>query len=189
MRLGPLNAQSRQVYFLDTPDLTLNKPAWCSGLAHTGQAADTAIKLRPAVPKDRPSCIRRAPGFTAEVDALRGGFVCSGALKQPTTNARVMDAVAGRLAPGKLFSKEQRAFHSQFAPSRLALPRRLKDPGTFNQVLASPGFQLAAETRGYLLQKGINPSGGQETKTKKAVEFFSASQDDPLPPSSIGTAA
>jgi hypothetical protein len=34
-------------------------------------------------------------------------------------------------------------------------------------------FQVAAETRAFLAQHGIDLSGEQETKTKKALEFFS----------------
>ena len=39
----------------------------------------------------------------------------------------------------------------------------------------APGdaFQVAAETRAFLLERGVDLSGEQETKTKKALEFFS----------------
>ncbi len=33
-------------------------------------------------------------------------------------------------------------------------------------------FQVAAETRAYLSERGIDMSGEQETKTRKALEFF-----------------
>jgi hypothetical protein len=33
-------------------------------------------------------------------------------------------------------------------------------------------FQVAAEARAYLTKNGIEPSAEQETKTKKALEFF-----------------
>jgi hypothetical protein len=35
-------------------------------------------------------------------------------------------------------------------------------------------FQVAAETRGFLTSRGIDLSGAQETKTRKALEFFAA---------------
>jgi hypothetical protein len=40
----------------------------------------------------------------------------------------------------------------------------------------APGeaFQVAAETRGFLTSRGIDLSGAQETKTRKALEFFAA---------------
>jgi hypothetical protein len=37
----------------------------------------------------------------------------------------------------------------------------------------SEAFQVATETRAFLTQHGIDLSGEQETKTKKALEFFS----------------
>ncbi len=37
----------------------------------------------------------------------------------------------------------------------------------------SEAFQIGAETRAFLTQRGIDLSGDQETKTKKAREFFS----------------
>ena len=36
----------------------------------------------------------------------------------------------------------------------------------------SEAFQVAAETRAFLTQRGVDLAGEQETKTKKALEFF-----------------
>jgi hypothetical protein len=36
----------------------------------------------------------------------------------------------------------------------------------------SDAFQVAAETRAFLAQRGIDLSGEQQTKTRKALEFF-----------------
>jgi len=33
-------------------------------------------------------------------------------------------------------------------------------------------FQVAAETRAFLAQRGVDLSGEQETKTRKALEYF-----------------
>jgi hypothetical protein len=40
----------------------------------------------------------------------------------------------------------------------------------------APGqaFQVAAETKAFLIERGIEVGGEQETKTRKALEFFSA---------------
>jgi hypothetical protein len=35
-------------------------------------------------------------------------------------------------------------------------------------------FQVAAEARAFLAKSGIEPSAEQETKTKKALEFYAA---------------
>ena len=37
----------------------------------------------------------------------------------------------------------------------------------------SEAFQVAAETRAFLTQSGVDVTGEQETKTKKALEYFS----------------
>lgn len=37
----------------------------------------------------------------------------------------------------------------------------------------SEAFQVAAETRAFLSGRGVNLSGEQQTKTRKALEFFS----------------
>jgi hypothetical protein len=41
------------------------------------------------------------------------------------------------------------------------------------KCLPNEAFQVAAETRGFLAAQGIDLGGEQETKTKKALEFFS----------------
>ena len=35
-------------------------------------------------------------------------------------------------------------------------------------------FQVAAETRAYLTERGVSLSGEQQTKTRTALEFFSS---------------
>jgi hypothetical protein len=44
----------------------------------------------------------------------------------------------------------------------------------------APGeaFQAAAETRAYLTARGVDLAGEQETKTRKALEFFAAALRD-----------
>ena len=41
----------------------------------------------------------------------------------------------------------------------------------------SETFQVAVETRAFLSERGITPTGGQQTKTRKALEFFSKHPD------------
>jgi hypothetical protein len=41
------------------------------------------------------------------------------------------------------------------------------------KCLPADAFQTAAESRAYLAQHGIDLSGEQQTKTKRALEFFS----------------
>ena len=42
-------------------------------------------------------------------------------------------------------------------------------------------FQVAAETRAYLAERGVNLFGEQQTKTRAALEFFSREMADQEP--------
>jgi hypothetical protein len=204
--VDPLDAQIRQVFFFDTPDLALNK----SGVVVRARRVqrkgdDSVVKLRPVVPNELSPGFRGSPSFGVEVDAMPGGFVCSGSMKRALETPDVRDAVHGRKPVRKLFSKEQRAFYDAHAPEGLALedlsilgpifvlklkftPKELArklvaemwmypDNSLLLELstkcLPNEAFQVAAETRGFLTAQGIDVGGEQETKTKKALEFFS----------------
>jgi len=204
--VDPIDAQIRQVYFLDTPDLTLNK----SGVVVRARRVqlkgdDTVVKLRPVVPDQLPAALRASPNFGVEVDALPGGFVCSGSMKRALKTPDVRDSVLGMRPVRKLFSKEQRELYSAHAPDGLQLDDlsilgpilvlKLKfAPKAYARRLVaelwlypdnsmilelstkcapSEAFQVAAETRTFLTQSGFDLTGEQQTKTKKALEYFS----------------
>jgi hypothetical protein len=121
LSLDPLDAQIRQVFFFDTPDLTLNS----NGLVVRARRVqlkgdDSVVKLRPVVPNELPKKLRRTPGFGVEVDAMPGGFVCSASMKR-AMEPKVRGVIAGEKKLSKLFSKEQRAFYSEHAPEGVAL--------------------------------------------------------------------
>src|SRR3954447_5172421 len=81
--MDPLEAQIRQVFFFDTPDLALDRLGVVVRARRIqGKGEDSAVKLRPVVPAELPVGLRRSDAFRVEVDALPGGFVCSGALKR-----------------------------------------------------------------------------------------------------------
>jgi len=42
------------------------------------------------------------------------------------------------------------------------------------KCVPAEAFQVAAETRAFLAGRGVDLGGDQETKTRKALEFFSA---------------
>jgi hypothetical protein len=116
--LDPLEAEIRQVFFFDTPDLALDK----AGVVVRARRAqvkgdDTVVKLRPVVPHELPPELRASPGFGVEVDAMPGGFVCSGSLKAVLGPGNaVKAAVSGEKPLRKLFTKEQRALFAEHAP-------------------------------------------------------------------------
>ena len=120
--MDPLDAELRQVFFFDTPDLALNQ----SGLVVRARrvqnkSGDSVVKLRPVVPSELPSKLRSSPNLTVEVDAMPGGYVCSAALKTSLDNADVKDVVDGGRPLRKLFSKEQRKFFASHAPDGIEL--------------------------------------------------------------------
>ena len=204
--VDPIDAQIRQVYFFDTPDLTLNK----SGVVVRARRVqlkgdDTVVKLRPVVPDKLPAALRSSPNFGVEVDALPGGFVCSGSMKRALKTPEVRDAVLGKRPIRKLYSKEQRELFAAHAPDGLqlddlsilgpilVLKLKFAPEGYARRLVAelwlypdnsmilelstkcapSETFQVAAETRTFLTQHGVDLGGEQQTKTKKALDYFS----------------
>jgi hypothetical protein len=210
--MDPIDAQIRQVFFFDTPDLRLNQAGVVVRARRVQRKGDdSVVKLRPVVPAELPAKLRHSPAFGVEVDAMPGGFVCSGSLKNALGDGgAVNDGVAGRRALRKLFSKEQRAFFAAHAPEGIELDDlevlgpifvlKLKfSPAGFarklvaemwlypdesrilelsTKCLPAEAFQTAAETRAYLAQRGVDLAGEQETKTKRALEFFTARLKD-----------
>jgi hypothetical protein len=204
--VDPLDAQIRQVFFFDTPDLTLNERGLVVRARRVQRKGDdTVVKLRPVVPSELPGKLRRSPNFGVEVDAMPGGFVCSGSMKGTLAKPRVRDTVLEGRAISKLFSKEQRALYTANAPEGLALDDlailgpisvlklRFSPKGYDRRLVAelwlypdnsmilelstkcapAEAFQVAAETRVFLTERGVDLTGEQETKTKKALEYFS----------------
>jgi hypothetical protein len=207
--LDPLDAQIRQVFFFDTPELALDGAGVVVRARRVqGKGEDTVVKLRPVVPDRLPPDLRRSPGFFVEVDAMPGGFVCSASLKGRLAAGCVIPAVTAERPPRKLFSKEQRRFFAGHAPDGIGLDDlsvlgpifvlKLKSPlgeGARRLVTelwlypdgsrilelstkcgTDEAFQVAAEVRATLAERGVDLSGEQHTKTRKALEFFSAEQ-------------
>jgi hypothetical protein len=205
--VDPLEAQIRQVYFFDTPDLALDRQGIVVRARRVQRKGDdSVVKLRPIVPAELPSEVRKSPSFGIEVDAMPGGHVCSGSMKATLKAPAVREVVTGAKPLRKLFTKEQRALFSAYAPEGLELDDlsilgpifvlKLKfSPEGYDRKLVAelwlypdnsmllelstkcaPGeaFQVAAETKGFLHENGIDVGGEQETKTRKALEFFSA---------------
>jgi hypothetical protein len=203
--VDPLDGQIRQVYFFDTPDLALNR----NGLVVRARRVqrkgdDSVIKLRPVVPEQLPAELRDSASFGVEVDAMPGGFVCSGSMKRTLGASAVKDAVLGEKPVRKLFSKDQRSLYAAHAPDGLGLDDlsilgpifvlkvKFRPEGYDRKLVAevwlypdnsmilelstkcapAEAFGVAAETRVFLTQREIDVTGEQETKTKKALEFF-----------------
>jgi hypothetical protein len=135
--LDPVEAQPRQAFFFDTPDLALNQAGVVVRARRIqGGDADTVIKLRPVDPSTIDPDLRRSAAFKIEVDAMPGGFVCSASFKGVCTGQEVLDVASGEMPLRKLFSKEQRAFYDAHAPEGLTMDQL---------VLLGPIFLLKAK--------------------------------------------
>ena len=119
--VDPLDAQIRQVYFFDTPDLALNAVGVVARARRVqGRGDDSVVKLRPVIPADVQE-ERASDNLVVEVDAMPGGFVCSASMKGVLGSKAVKDVAAGRKGIRTLFSKEQRSFYKAHAPEGVAL--------------------------------------------------------------------
>lgn len=120
--MDPLQAQIRVVVFFDTPDLALDAAGVVVRARRIqGKGDDSIVKLRPVVPGELPARLRRSANFRVEVDALPGGFVCSGTMKALGRPTEVRSVLAGERPIRKLFSKEQRSFYAEHAPEGIGL--------------------------------------------------------------------
>jgi hypothetical protein len=120
--MDPLQAQIRQVFFFDTPDLALNKQGVVVRARRVqGRGDDTVVKLRPVVPDGLADEFRRAPGMVVEVDAMPGGWVCSASFKGSLGTTDVTRVAGGERPIRKLFSKGQRAFYEAHVAEDIAL--------------------------------------------------------------------
>jgi hypothetical protein len=175
--LDPVEAQPRQAFFFDTPDLALNKAGVVVRARRIqGGAADTVIKLRPVDPSTIDPELRRSAAFKVEVDVMPGGFVCSASYKGVCSGKEVLDVASGAMPLRKLFSKEQRAYYDAHAPAGITMDKL---------VILGPTFLLKAKhqpkdfDRPIVIELWLYPDGSRilEVSTKclpkEAFEFGS----------------
>jgi hypothetical protein len=204
--MDPLDAEIRQVYFFDTPDLALYGSGVVVRARRTQRKADdSVVKLRPVVPGELPAKLQQSERFGIEVDAMPGGYVCSGSMKAKLKAGQVKGVIEEEHAIHKLYSREQRALFAEHAPAGIELDDlsvlgpifvlKLKySPREFERELVAElwwypdysrvlelstkcpppeAFQVAAESRAVLSARGMDLSGEQQTKTRKALDYFS----------------
>ena len=210
--IDPVEAQPRQVYFFDTPDLQLNQAGIVVRARRiAGGRADTVIKLRPIDPADlRPEirrqarlqrrgrrAARRLRVLRLVQGPRRHGRGRGRRARQAAAPAAVLE-VAARLLPrarpegldldslvplGPTFLLKGK-FAVQMGRKR-DLPRILVaemwlyPDGTRILELSTrcrtdEAFAVAGATRAYLAEKGIVLASVQQTKTKTALEYYSA---------------
>jgi hypothetical protein len=122
LKLDPVEAQPRQAFFFDTPDLDLFRAGVVVRARRIrGGRADTVVKLRPVDPAGIDAELRRSASFKIEVDVMPGGYVCSASFKGACTGQEVLDVTAGAMPLSSLFSKEQREFYDAHAPAGISM--------------------------------------------------------------------
>jgi len=173
--VDPLEAQLRQVYFFDTPNLDLNKVGVVARARRIqGKPHDSVIKLRPVVPSELPAELRKSPEFGVEVDVLPGSFVCSASLKRALSPTAVHESVQGGKPLRKLFSKAQREFFAAHAPDGVSIDDlavlgpifvlKLKmAPGAFSRRLVAEMWLYPDGTRVVELSTKCLPGEGLDT--------------------------
>jgi hypothetical protein len=207
LEMDPIEAEIRQVFFFDTPDLDLYQNGVVVRARRSQRkGGDSVVKLRPVVPHELPKSLRRSAGFKVEVDVLPGAFVCSGSLRARADAAEIREVASGTRPLRKLLTREQRDLYKAHAPEGIGLGElsvlgpiialKLKAPPmAFSYRIVAElwfypddsrilelstkcppadTFKAAAETRGYLAQRGIDIDGEQETKTRRALDFYAA---------------
>src|SRR5262249_41380350 len=120
--LDPLQAQLRQVFFFETPDLALDKVGLVVRARRSQKKGDdSVVKLRPVVPAELPKALRRSQSFGVELDASPAGYVVSGSLKGTPEAGEVREAMLGNRPVRRLFSKGQQELFAEHAPAGVAL--------------------------------------------------------------------
>ena len=173
LELDPLDAQIRQVFFFDTPELALNNVGVVVRARRVqGKGNDSVVKLRPIVPDALPEELRKSPNLVVEVDAMPGGFVCSATLKAKLApDGRSRNDLRGKPLR-KLFSKEQRAFFAANTPEGVELDELAVRADLRSQAQVEPiGLRAAACRRALALPRRLaDPGAVDEVRADRAVQ-------------------
>jgi hypothetical protein len=193
-RLGfdPVEAEPRQVYFFDTPDLQLNKAGLIVRARRSARGkGDTVVKLRPIDPASINAELRHDAAFKIEVDVMPGAYVCSGSAKGRCSAQDVLDVTDGSAPLESIFNRNQLEFYAAHAPFLLRLrhqPKRFDRPIIVEMWLYPDGsrvlemstkgdpqeaFQLGAEFRAFISSCGLTLGSQAATKTNSALAYFS----------------
>ncbi|MBB2947850.1 hypothetical protein FB565_007621 [Actinoplanes lutulentus] len=188
-------AATRRVWFLDTPDLALERSGVVARLRQIGDGRDdSVIKLRPG----RPVAAKRC---TVEVDAMPGRLVRTTAIRK-----RLRHGMAESRRPwSAFFCRTQRILFASQAPAGLTIDdlvahgpvgvRRIKvvpdgldrrltvERWTFpdgswilelsTRCAAAEALEVAARTAEVLRAHRVEAIGPQETKTHATLAYFS----------------
>ncbi|NUP46893.1 MAG: adenylate cyclase [Catenulispora sp.] len=167
--LGVGSERIRNVYYLDTPDLTLRHHGVLARVRGGQRPNDSVVKLRPIDPGRVPASMRRCPEFTVEVDVTPDSFICSGALKRRLGRRVVERAVAGEYGLRTLFSEQQLTLLAGRLPEKVSVDR-LEALGPVEVHRTRPRHD--GPGRGLELQEWTYPDGSRllEVSTRCSAE-------------------
>jgi len=109
------DAARREIYFFDTPELTLYK----AGIVLRARAIedddhDSVAKIRPVDPDDVDDKWKDTDGFKLEADSVGDKVVMSASLKKKQQKGTIEKVANGNLDISELFSKKQKGFVADF---------------------------------------------------------------------------
>jgi hypothetical protein len=108
--IDSLDAEIRQVAFVDTPDQRLFDAGLVVRARRTQRKpGDLTVKLRPMLPDEAPPGLREHPSFKVEVDASPQGFTCSCSLTAEVSDHKVRRLLAGEAMLTDLLDPRQRS--------------------------------------------------------------------------------
>jgi len=177
-------AHERDIYFFDTPDLSLSKAGVVlRARVIEGDDNDSVVKIRPVDPENVDDSWRETGGFKIEADAVGSKVVVSASLKAKQKGGAISMVAKGELDPSAIFSKKQKALFAEFYEG----PVRLEDLVALGPVHAlradieRPGmaYELTAEywtlpDESHLLELSIKCPPDEAVVAKEVFEAFLA---------------
>ncbi|WP_300007642.1 hypothetical protein [Pseudonocardia sp.] len=150
---------TREVYFLDTPDLDLLGQGLVVRARTAGVGAgDSVVKLRRSRPVRLPRELRRFRDLSVELDASPSTSLWTTAVRQRLRPSVVRAAVRGREPLRTLMSAEQRRFLRMLAGTRPPLrDLRVHGPAMVTRTVGT----LPGSPRRLELQRWSCPDGSQ----------------------------
>lgn len=115
LEAADVEAERREIWFYDTPDLSLFEAGLVlrARLVHGG-ADDSTVKLRPVDPSTLAEYWKKTPGFEIELDAVGEAAICSAKLSVDQDRGEIAAVAAGTRSVKSLFSKSQERLVEEF---------------------------------------------------------------------------
>jgi hypothetical protein len=165
-----IEPEVREVYFFDTTDLTLFEARIVlrARLVHDG-ADDSTVKLRPIDPKTLSQPWKSDPKLELEVDAVGDEYVTSAKLGADQDRDRLRPLGPVQVHKWEVDHKE---LDNEVTVEEWVLPDR-SDLVELS-IKVDPNEAVEANERfvDYLRSRGFDTEGGQQTKTRAALEYF-----------------